>query len=76
MTRTMMTDDDANGSGGSMTALYERNLAGLQGMLLALKRQPAAIRYQGSSGTARKLAFDIGECISSDQIFHFHRGFG
>ena len=75
-TRTMMTDDDDNGGGGSTTALYERNLAGLQSMLLALKRQPAQIRYQGSSGTARKLAFDIGECISSDQIFHFHRGSG
>ena len=70
--------DNNNGSSSSssMMALYERNLAGLQSMLLALKRQPAAIRYQGSSKTARKLAFDIGECISSDQIFHFHRGSG
>ena len=57
----------------SMTALYERNLAGLQSMLLALQRQPAAIRYQSSSKTARKKAFDIGEIY---QIFHFHRGSG
>ncbi|KAL3798233.1 hypothetical protein ACHAW5_008314 [Stephanodiscus triporus] len=57
-------------------ALYERNLAGLQSMLLALKRQPAAIRYQKSSRTARRLANDIGECIGSDQIFHFLRGSG
>jgi vacuolar protein sorting-associated protein 45 len=68
--------NNGSSSSGSMMALNERNLAGLQSMLLALKRQPAAIRYQGSSKTARKLAFDIGECISLDQIFHFHRGSG
>jgi vacuolar protein sorting-associated protein 45 len=74
---TMSQTQTQNNNNNSMTkALYERNLAGLQSMLLALKRQPAAIRYQASSKTARKLAIDIGECISSDQIFHFHRGSG
>ena len=56
--------------------LYQRNLAGLQSMLLALKRQPAAIRYQKSSKMAHQLATDIGESIGSDQIFHFRRGSG
>ena len=56
--------------------LYRRNLEGLQSMLLAMKRQPAAIRYQGSSRTARRLAVDVGESIGSDQIFHFRRGSG
>jgi len=57
-------------------ALYQRNLAGLQSMLLALKRQPAAIRYQKSSACACRLAGDICESIRSDQIFHFRRGSG
>mmetsp|Transcript_12639 Transcript_12639/g.22664 ORF Transcript_12639/g.22664 Transcript_12639/m.22664 type:complete len:613 (+) Transcript_12639:256-2094(+) len=56
--------------------LYHRNLTGLQSMLLALKRQPAAIRYQKSSKMARQLATDIGDSIQSDQIFHFRRGSG
>lgn len=56
--------------------LYQRNLMGLQSMLLALKRQPAAIRYQRSSEMARKIAADIGESIGNDQIFHFRRGSG
>lgn len=56
--------------------LYQRNLTGLQSMLLALKRQPAAIRYQKSSKMARQLATDIGDSIQSDQIFHFRRGSG
>lgn len=56
--------------------LYQRNLMGLQSMLLALKRQPAAIRYQKSSRMARQLATDIGDSIGSDQIFHFRRGSG
>jgi len=57
-------------------SIYQRNLDGLQSMLLALKRQPAAIRYQKSSKMARQLAADIGESIGSDQIFHFRRGSG
>ena len=73
-----MTSSMSSSSSSSShhAALYERNLAGLQSMLLALKRQPSAIRYQKSSGAARKLAADIGECIGSDQIFHFLRGSG
>ncbi|KAL9189549.1 hypothetical protein ACHAXT_009224 [Thalassiosira profunda] len=57
-------------------SLYQRNLVGLQSMLLALKRQPAAIRFQQSSKMARQLAADIEESIGGDQIFHFRRGSG
>ncbi|KAL7466730.1 hypothetical protein ACHAXS_007020 [Conticribra weissflogii] len=56
--------------------LYERNLMGLQSMLLAIKRQPYCVRYQKSSKMARQLAVDIQENISTDQIFHFRRGTG
>lgn len=54
--------------------LYERNLRGLQGMLLALKRQPlAGIRYAASSACAEELARDIHDAISTDEIFHFRK---
>jgi len=54
--------------------LYERNLRGLQGMLLSLKRQPlAGIRYAGQSACAEELAKDIFDAISTDEIFHFRK---
>jgi vacuolar protein sorting-associated protein 45 len=54
--------------------LYERNLRGLQGMLLSLKRQPlAGIRYAASSACAEELARDIHDAISTDEIFHFRK---
>lgn len=53
--------------------LYERNLKGLQSMLLALKRQPSAIRYSRSSTVAEQLAKDIVDEAKSDQIYHFRR---
>lgn len=56
--------------------LYQRNLTGLQSMLLASKRQPAAIRCQKSSALAQKLAADVRDAISNDDIFHFRRGSG
>ena len=56
--------------------LYQRNLTGVQSMLLAMKRQPAAIRYQKSSKCAKQLASDISTAIQSDDIFHFRRGSG
>lgn len=51
--------------------LYERNLKGLQSIVLALKRQPAAIRYAGHSACAEELAKDLYDSMSADQIFHF-----
>ena len=54
--------------------LYERNLRGLQGILLSLKRQPlAGIRYAGHSACAEELAKDIHDAISTDEIFHFRK---
>jgi len=53
--------------------LYERNRQGVEAILLSLKRQPTAIRYQGSSALAQQMARDIHERIVSDQIFHFRR---
>ena len=52
---------------------YERNLQGLQSMLLALKRQPSCIRYAGQSACAEELAKDLHDAIVADDIFHFHR---
>lgn len=53
--------------------LYERNRQGLESMLLSLKRQPRAVRYQGSSALAQQMARDVHEQIVSDQIFHFRK---
>ncbi|KAL7578059.1 hypothetical protein ACA910_014996 [Epithemia clementina (nom. ined.)] len=56
-------------------AQYERQLQGLQSMLLAMKRQPTCIRYAGHSACAEELAQDLHESILADDIFHF-RGAG
>lgn len=54
--------------------LYERNLRGIQGMLLSLKRQPlAGVRYAGHSPCAEELARDIHDAIETDEIFHFRK---
>lgn len=54
--------------------LYERNVKGLQGILLALKRQPVAgIRFAKHSPCAEELARDIHDAIEADEIFHFRR---
>eukprot|EP00545_Synedropsis_sp_CCMP1620_P013582 CAMPEP_0119004788 /NCGR_PEP_ID=MMETSP1176-20130426/1353_1 /TAXON_ID=265551 /ORGANISM="Synedropsis recta cf, Strain CCMP1620" /LENGTH=607 /DNA_ID=CAMNT_0006956533 /DNA_START=122 /DNA_END=1945 /DNA_ORIENTATION=- len=53
--------------------LYDRNLQGLQSMLLALKRQPSAIRFARHSPSAEQLAKDVHDNISADQIFHFRK---
>ena len=62
--------------GEQQSVLYQRNLMGLQSMLLAMKRRPYAIRYQSSSKVAKMVAGDIHDCISNDDIFHFRRGMG
>lgn len=58
------------------SALYQRNVMGLQSMLLANRRQPGTIRYQKSSRVAKQLAQEISENIRADDIFHFRRGTG
>ena len=52
---------------------YERNLVGLQSILLALKKQPSVIRYAAHSACAEELAKDLHETIQADDIFHFRR---
>lgn len=52
---------------------YERNLSGLQSILLALKKQPSCIRYAAHSPCAEELAKDLHEAIQADDIFHFRR---
>lgn len=56
--------------------LYERNLRGLESMLLALKRQPSAIRYAGHSAVAEQLAKDLLDRTLQDDIFHFRQSRG
>jgi vacuolar protein sorting-associated protein 45 len=54
--------------------LYERNVKGLQGILLALKRQPiAGIRFAKHSACAEELARDLHDAIEADEIFHFRK---
>ena len=55
------------------TPIFTRNKEGLESILLALKRQPAFIRYDRRSETAKQLANDINESITSDEIFHFRQ---
>mmetsp|Transcript_8410 Transcript_8410/g.11054 ORF Transcript_8410/g.11054 Transcript_8410/m.11054 type:complete len:577 (-) Transcript_8410:43-1773(-) len=52
---------------------YERNVQGLQNMLLAMKKQPSVIRYAASSPCAEELAKDVFDSIKADDIFHFRR---
>lgn len=54
-------------------AQYERNLTGLQAMLLATKRQPFAIRYAAASPCAEELARDVHDAIQADDIFQFRK---
>mmetsp|Transcript_20546 Transcript_20546/g.31671 ORF Transcript_20546/g.31671 Transcript_20546/m.31671 type:complete len:603 (+) Transcript_20546:15-1823(+) len=56
--------------------LYERNLRGLQGMLLSLRRKPSAIRYAANSVVAQQLAKDVHDSVVSDQVFHFRQSRG
>eukprot|EP00934_Nitzschia_sp_Nitz4_P006811 Nitzschia sp. Nitz4//scaffold29_size155292//87833//89581//NITZ4_002668-RA/size155292-processed-gene-0.19-mRNA-1//1//CDS//3329546478//6801//frame0 len=54
--------------------LFDRNLRGLQGMLLALKRQPlAGIRYAKHSACAEELAKDLHDAMTTDEIFVFRK---
>jgi vacuolar protein sorting-associated protein 45 len=54
-------------------AQYERNLTGLQAMLLSVKKQPSCIRYAGHSPCAEEVAKDLHDAIQADDMFHFRR---
>lgn len=55
---------------------YERNLQGLQSMLLALRKQPTCIRYAAHSACAEELAKDLHDAVEADDVFHFRRNKG
>lgn len=50
---------------------YERNLIGLQSILLSMKKVPTIIRYAASSPCSEEIAKDIYDTITSDDIYHF-----
>ncbi|KAJ8614424.1 hypothetical protein CTAYLR_000753 [Chrysophaeum taylorii] len=51
--------------------MLARNVSGVLSVLLSLKTQPAAIRYQAASRVARQVAVEVHEKIEADGIFHF-----
>mmetsp|Transcript_7831 Transcript_7831/g.23984 ORF Transcript_7831/g.23984 Transcript_7831/m.23984 type:complete len:557 (-) Transcript_7831:420-2090(-) len=51
--------------------MLNRNVSGILSVLLSLKMQPAAIRYQAASRIARQVASEVHEKIEADGIFHF-----
>lgn len=51
--------------------MLSRNVNGILSVLLSLKTQPSAIRYQGASRIAREVAKEVHDKIESDGIFHF-----
>lgn len=53
--------------------IHDRNVNGVLSVLLALKKRPAQIRYQGESDLARRIASDIAICIEKDGIFDFRK---
>lgn len=53
--------------------IFDRNINGVLSVLLALKRKPCQIRYQGGSELTRRLATDITSRIEKDDIFDFRR---
>jgi len=55
---------------------YERNIQGIQSILLSLKKQPSCIRYAGHSPCAEELAKDVYDAIQADDICHFRKSRG
>lgn len=53
--------------------VFEQNVKGVLALLLAVKRRPSQIRYQGASDLARRMAASIQDQIENDDIFDFRR---
>jgi vacuolar protein sorting-associated protein 45 len=51
--------------------LFDRNLAGLLSVFLALKKRPSQIRYQSASELARRMATEVVAQIERDEAFFF-----
>lgn len=53
--------------------ILERNTHGIISALLAFKRRPSQIRYQGSSPLARRLATQVTAIVEKDDIFDMRK---
>ena len=53
--------------------LLRRNVDGVLSSLLALKVQPATIRYSSASTVAKAIATEVQRAVAADGIFHFKR---
>jgi vacuolar protein sorting-associated protein 45 len=53
--------------------VFDKNVQGILSLLLAFKRRPAQIRYQGTSDLARRIATDVVTQIERDDVFDFRR---
>lgn len=53
--------------------IFETNVKGVLALLLALKRRPSQIRYQGASDLAKRTASSVLDQIENDDIFDFRR---
>ena len=51
--------------------VFDRNVAGILSLLLALKKKPSQIRYQSSSDVAQRVAKEVTTKMDRDDIFYF-----
>mmetsp|Transcript_31700 Transcript_31700/g.41897 ORF Transcript_31700/g.41897 Transcript_31700/m.41897 type:complete len:574 (+) Transcript_31700:80-1801(+) len=54
-------------------AKLQQNVSAILSVLLALRKKPSQIRYQGQSGLCRQVAAEVNSQIQSDGIFDFRR---
>lgn len=55
------------------SSLFDKNVRGILSCLLAFKKRPSQIRYQGTSDLARRIASDVINSVERDAIFEFPR---
>jgi vacuolar protein sorting-associated protein 45 len=53
--------------------IFQRNVHGVVSALLAFKRRPSQIRFQGASALARRLAMAVTAVVEKDDVFEFRR---
>ena len=53
--------------------IFEQNVKGVLAFLLAVKRRPSQVRYQGASDLSRRIATSILDNMESDDVFDFRR---
>lgn len=57
------------GRSAATTQILERNVSGILSVLLALKRRPSQIRFQGHSDVAKQIATVVEARIERDDVF-------